>query len=1546
MTNNSSFDFDSVATGLPTFLGFYSRRKPDGEKETWKEACDRFLQGLKDLGDFSEEEFSLISKYARNVKSLPSGRWLWTGGSDWLKERKNVFGAYNCTSLNLNGIGIFGVLMELSMMGCGTGAVLDPEYIKLLPVIKNPISIYFTGSFGSVPKSQRKETSEMRVDFDNRVTITVGDSREGWVRSYEMLLQLASSANFDSEIIVTIDISHVRKSGEALEGFGGVANPIKLREMYAKCANILNGAIGRQLDSLECCLLIDEASAAIVAGNVRRSAGMRQFNSADMHGLTAKDNLWSQDATGKWIIDPKRDSLRMANHSRVFHRKPTTQECFDAVTKQYFSSEGAIQNAAEAIARSNADILNTPEIKNEFLEAYEKGEVKLWIENRYPEMSAEEVAHRLSRFGLNPCTTSDTWVHTEHGARQVKDLIGNQVAVYVNGELFSTTPDGFFLTGVKPVFKVQTKEGYSLRLTENHQVLKVTTQTQYKQYSEWCEVKDLIPGDKILIHDHKKITPWDGAGTHSEGWLIGSLIGDGCFSVNESNSHYQASLRYWGETQVEMKDFALSLVNNLPKPPEYLHDLKGTYHTANKYFQVGSASLAKLASTFGVVHKHKKVTPEIEQASYDFYRGFLRGIFDADGSVQGNHEKGISVRLAQSDLPALEAIQRMLLRVGIASKVYKNRRAEGLRMLPNSERVPSEYFCKAQHELVISKDNIQVFQQIVGFQEPRKAELLKSLLSGYGRNLNRERFSVNIESISPDGEESVYDCTVPGISRFDANGFVAHNCGEIIGSDFTCNLSEVQLNQLDPTNFQEQEEAFTVGALSVSALLKHEFPIPVMQRSRELDPIVGVSFTGAFDFFVNVLGVDWLRWWQKDRCQLFYGGIDTKIIQICAKFNIDLEYYRRDEQYQLGMLFEAIEKAYLSWWQSIVFKVVAAYCDRHKLKCPNRCTTVQPSGCLDKTALRVFDQGLLYADELMSPGSGETVNLKLSVRKGISVSTGIANQPLQLVKVILDNGRILRMTPNHRLSIDGNWVYAADMIPGMKIDFSLGEYQNEQEASLLNMDQFKYTREGRQIELGHSRGVTATIIKMPQIMSPDLSYFIGALFGDGCLSPSKYRIRFCCNDYALLERLQKIGQQNFALEGQIRKYSDREAFELSFASIQFFDWLQLNGLAKTEESQNLDRIPLAIRCSSRQSILSFFCGLIDTDGCIRSTERISIDSASEKFLRNLQQIGESVGLCFSIFHNTQGKNKQAQKNMWGLCLSRMLSQPDALAYLNSNSQKAQTRPIPSPKRSFKFQPYTVVSVDWEETPEYSYDFAVEGTDDNDSWYWQGGVKSHNTKSLLTGASAGWHPPKAQRYIRRITYTANHPVALACRDFGYNIIPAQSSKDENGKLLDDIHDPRCTEWLVEIPVSVPWADLPGAEDIDVAQFSAIAQFDFYMRVQQEWTTHNTSATIEFREPEIPALSLRIHDAIKNNEGFISVALMARFDDYNSFPRLPFEPISKEVYEQMMSDVLERRITNNFYATFTRYDLESQGMLIPVGPNGCDGDKCEMPKISPA
>ncbi|MBD2060255.1 ribonucleoside-triphosphate reductase, adenosylcobalamin-dependent [Oculatella sp. FACHB-28] len=714
-TRQSSQFPEAAPAANPVFYRTYSRRgeKAENLRETWDEVCDRTLNGIIRLGKLTSTEAELLGRMQRQLKSLPSGRWLWVGGTKWVERSENFSGAYNCTSTNVVDWRAFGLMMDLAMMGCGTGAVLEPKYINQLPAIRNRLVVTMQGAIGATPVQQRRDETTVEIS-GNQVQICVGDSRQGWVKSYQSLLELSTDEQFSGVVQVAIDLSDVRPAGERLKGFGGVANPIRLPGLYERCAAILNKALGRQLSSIECCLLIDEAAACVVAGNIRRSAGMRQFDSEDQSAATAKENLWMQDEAGNWRIDPERDVLRMANHTRVFHRKPTLEECTEAVRKQYYSGEGAIQWAGEAERRAEGE----------------------------------------GRYGLNPC-------------------------------------------------------------------------------------------------------------------------------------------------------------------------------------------------------------------------------------------------------------------------------------------------------------------------------------------------------------------------------------GEILGQNFHCNLAEVHLNQLDPENFAEQEEAFTAGALSVAALLQHRFMEPRYQESRADDPIVGVSFTGLFDFFVRAFGVEWLRWWEAGRPDTMKG----------------LEFKQREQEY-------------LSRWKEIVHRVVWEYCDRHQIKRPNRCTTVQPAG---------------------------------------------------------------------------------------------------------------------------------------------------------------------------------------------------------------------------------------------------------------------------------------------------------------------------------------------------------------------------------------------TKSLLTGASPGWHPPKAQRFIRRITFRKNDPVALACLEYGYRIVPSQSDKDENGQLLDDPFDPRCTEWLVEIPVEVPWANLPGADEIEIEKFSALAQFDFYMQVQQHYTAHNTSATIELREDEIELLAERIYRAIAHDEGYISAALLARFDA--PFPRLPFEKIDRATYVQLQREVQSRQRTDDFYAALTRYD---SGELSVEGPAGCDSDKCMMPE----
>lgn len=737
---------DNAPSAAPVFYRTYSRRTASGREE-WSDVVKRTVDGLQDVGKLTDEEANLIREQMLQCKAMPSGRWLWVGGTEWVTQKENFSGAYNCTSTDLEDLEAFADQMALLMMGSGTGAVIEEHTYKKLPIIRNGYELEVVGEFGSEPSWPLMEIQGLN---EPEVQIQVGDSRQGWCDTLLWMLRLACYGTVEK---VRIDLSAVRSPGSPIAGFGGTANPIRLKETYERVGAILKGAAGRQLTSVECCLILDECSLAVVAGNVRRSAGMRQFAYDDAEAAVAKDNLWQQDEDGKWRIDPKRDALRMANHTRVLHRRPTLEEVKESVTKQFHSGEGAIQFAPEAIARANRDVLGDYRAKDEFINQYlcspEIGRSYM------AQCGGDDLDHRMARYGLNPC-------------------------------------------------------------------------------------------------------------------------------------------------------------------------------------------------------------------------------------------------------------------------------------------------------------------------------------------------------------------------------------GEIIGKDFHCNLAEVHLNLLEPNDIYQQADAFRAAALAAASLLHHEFAVPRYQKSRELDPIIGVSFTGLFDFFVLKFGEPWLRWWSEGR--------------------------PRDN------FFYPIEQHHLRYWKQVVEDTVQEYCKRHNLKCPNRTTTVQPAG---------------------------------------------------------------------------------------------------------------------------------------------------------------------------------------------------------------------------------------------------------------------------------------------------------------------------------------------------------------------------------------------TKSLLTGASPGWHPPKAARFIRRITFAKNDPVALACLSYGYNVVPSQSSRDEDGRLLDDPFDPRVTEWLVEIPTKTPWADIPGCDQYDISQFSALAQFDFYMQVQRNYTLHNTSATIEFRENEIDELSKAIFDAC--GYGYVSAALLARFDSNETFPRLPFEPIDRETYERLINQVLQYRSVPEF--------SEAMKMFVDVGagntsgPAACDSDKCLFAEKKP-
>ncbi len=567
------------------------------------------------------------------------------------------------------------------------------------------------------------------------------------------------------------EFSTLRPRGAYVSGAGAhTSGPMSFMDIYDRMCFTVSSAGGRrgaQMGTFD----VGHPDAIDFIRAKRENGRLRQFN---LSLLVTDEFIEAVRGDREWLLafplpgreyDPEQHDLE-DRHSFVWREWPDTEG--------YVTNEDglvACRVYKTLPARRLWDVIMTS--------TYDFAEPGFVLIDRVNEMNNNWWCENIR--ATNPCVTADTWIHTADGPRQVAELVGRPFLARVDGSVHASGPEGFFRTATKAVVRLETAEGHRLRLTPDHRVRRVTRFTRGTTETEWCAAGDLRTGDRVLLNDHRAAAAWPGPYTCEQGYLLGLLVGDGTLKDDKAvlsvwqpalavNSEQDAG----GGVRAVMAE-ALAAAATLP----HRADFSGWHAVAGRGEQrLALGALRSLAIEVGMAPGDKCITPALERASSEFCRGFLRGLFDTDGSVQGDQKKGVSVRLAQSDLPRLEATQRMLLRLGIAARLYCDRRVAGTALLLDGRGGRATYATGAQHELVVSGENLARFAELIGFADSDKAARLANLLGRYRRTLNRERFVARVTAVRPAGVEAVYDAQIPGVNTFDANGLHAHNCGE------------------------------------------------------------------------------------------------------------------------------------------------------------------------------------------------------------------------------------------------------------------------------------------------------------------------------------------------------------------------------------------------------------------------------------------------------------------------------------------------------------------------------------------------------------------------------------------------------------------------------------------------------------------------------------------------------------------------------------------------------------------------------------------------
>lgn len=441
--------------------------------------------------------------------------------------------------------------------------------------------------------------------------------------------------------------------------------------------------------------------------------------------------------------------------------------------------------------------------------------------------SRDDHRPQLADLRESGCLTGETLIlRADTGERiSLRDLVARGEAIPVlamdeNLRVCQATMTRAFASGRKRVYELRTRTGRSIRASANHPFYRLTG---------WTRLDSLRVGDRIALPRGLPNVPSQPTDLSDNRLiLLAHLIGDGCYVARQP-------LHYTNSDQICLDAVATAAAREFDVTPRWVkqENWHHIYLTANQHLTHGRHNpIAEWFQDLGIYGQRlpEKIIPAPIFKLADAQAAlFLRHLWATDGNIsRASSGRGFVIFYASTSRTLVEQVQHLLLRFEIQSTIWINRKTgyrptfhlhiqgrddqfkfldaigvfgakekfarEAQSVLanipanPNYDVVPKQVWEIVESARAARGRSLRELHHRLGWAHDgtnrRKQGISRTRLNHIINTLPDARLEAlatsdiywdEIVAITEQGEEDVFDATVPGLHNFVANDFIVHN---------------------------------------------------------------------------------------------------------------------------------------------------------------------------------------------------------------------------------------------------------------------------------------------------------------------------------------------------------------------------------------------------------------------------------------------------------------------------------------------------------------------------------------------------------------------------------------------------------------------------------------------------------------------------------------------------------------------------------------------------------------------------------------------------